>query len=279
MEIDAIKQFSALSHPQRLALFRLLVRRCPDEVPAGEIARILSLKPNTASVYLAALHEAGLVVQRRHGTSLLYSANLQNAEALTDYLFRDCCRSRPALCEMPATNDGAGDWQPPEGTYNVLFVCTGNSARSIFAEALMRDEAGDRFNVYSAGSHPFAAPNPMAVHLLQKNGLDISHLRSKHLAEFQGSSAPRLDFVFTVCDLAANEECPPWKSQPISAHWGLVDPVKVTGTYAEKQNAFAQTFRAMAQRIKAFAALPFAELDRATLQSKVDEIGRLPETT
>ena len=279
MELIAPRQLSTLSHPHRLAIFRLLVRRYPDEVPAGEIARIQELKSNTASVYLAALKEAGLVTQNRRGTSLLYRANLSSAEALIQYLFEDCCRGRPTLCSSEEQNDFERRSLISDGKYNVLFVCTGNSARSIFAEAIMRQEAGDKFNVYSAGSHPFTVLNPVAIQLLKNRGFDTSPLRSKNISEYQKDGAPIFDFVFTVCDLAANEECPAWPGQPISAHWGMSDPVKAEGTDAEKRLAFQQTFGAMSNRIKAFAALPFASLDRASLQQRVDEIGRTPETT
>ena len=164
-------------------------------------------------------------------------------------------------------------------TQNVLFICTGNSARSIFAEAIMRHEAGDRFNVFSAGTKPRSELNPFAVEMLEQKGLDISGLRAKNIGEFQGDDAPVMDFVFTVCDHAANEECPAWHGQPISAHWGLPDPVKAEGTDAQKRLAFQQTFGAMRNRILAFTALPMDTLTRASLQSEVDAIGRTPETT
>lgn len=163
--------------------------------------------------------------------------------------------------------------------HNVLFICTGNSARSIFAEAIMRNEAGERFNVYSAGTKPFSELNPFAVEMLQQKGIDTSDLRAKNISEFQGESAPQLDFVFTVCDLAANEECAAWEGQPISAHWGLPDPVKAEGTDAEKRLAFQQTFGAMRNRIIAFTALPLETLSRASLQQEVDAIGRTKEDT
>lgn len=277
MEIDAASQLSALSHPKRLTIFRLLVRRLPEDVAAGEIAETLNIKANTASVYLSALRDAELVTQRRRGNSLLYRADLRSAEALLQYLLMDCCRGRPALCPELKVNAKPAASEMTDGTYNVLFICTGNSARSIFAEAIMKDVAGDTFNVYSAGSTPNSELNPFAIEMLEKRGMDTSHLRSKSIAEFQSSTAPQFDFVFTVCDLAANEECPAWSGQPVSAHWGLPDPVKATGTDAEKRLAFQQTFGAMSNRIKAFAALPIASLDRASLQSHVDQIGTSPE--
>lgn len=162
--------------------------------------------------------------------------------------------------------------------FNVLFICTGNSARSIFAEAIMRDVAGDRFNAYSAGTKPYSELNPFAIEMLESRGMDTSALRAKNVSEFQGADAPQLDFVFTVCDLAANEDCPAWSGQPISAHWGLPDPVKADGTDAEKRLAFQQTYGAMRNRIAAFGALPLGTLDRTSLQSAADAIGKTVET-
>ena len=157
--------------------------------------------------------------------------------------------------------------------FNVLFICTGNSARSIFAETILRDRAGDRFTAYSAGTQHRSELNPFAVEMLRSKGHDVSHLRSKNLSEFQGNDAPRMDFVFTVCNRAANEECPTWPGQPISGHWGMPDPVKAQGTDAEKRLAFQQTYGGLYNRINAFTSLSFEMLDRGTLQKHVDEIG------
>lgn len=161
--------------------------------------------------------------------------------------------------------------------YNVLFICVGNSARSIFAESLLRTLGGDRFNAYSAGVRPSSELNPFAVQVLKDKGHDVSVLRAKNFAEFTGSDAPTLDFVFTVCDQAAAEECPVWDGQPISGHWGMPDPVKVNGTDAEKALAFQHTFGALKHRIEAFIALPVESLDRIALEAAVDQIGAAPE--
>lgn len=161
--------------------------------------------------------------------------------------------------------------------YNVLFICVGNSARSIFAESLLRTLGGDRFNAYSAGVRPSSELNPFAVQVLKDKGHDVSVLRAKNFGEFTGPDAPQLDFVFTVCDQAAAEECPVWEGQPISGHWGMPDPVKVTGTDAEKALAFQHAFGALKHRIEAFIALPVETLDRIALQSAVDEIGAAAE--
>ena len=161
--------------------------------------------------------------------------------------------------------------------YAVLFICTGNSARSIFAEAILREIGGDRFYAYSAGVRPHSELNPYALEVLKGNGHDISGLRAKNIGEFQGEDAPRLDFVFTVCDQAANEECPAWPGQPVTAHWGVPDPVKAKGNPAERRLAFRDAYATLRNRIQLFAALNVAALDRVSLQRKVDDLGRTRE--
>lgn len=164
----------------------------------------------------------------------------------------------------------------PDRKFRVLFICTGNSARSIFAESILRDTAGDRFEVFSAGTRPRSELNPFALEVLGQKGHDTSVLRAKNVAEFQGADAPKFDFVFTVCNQAANEDCPAWSGQPVSAHWGMPDPVKAEGTDAQKALAFQQAYGALRNRIRVFAALPIDALDRISLQNAVDEIGRTP---
>ena len=157
--------------------------------------------------------------------------------------------------------------------FNVLFLCTGNSARSILAEAVMNQIGAGRFRGYSAGSRPTGAPNPFALDLLRREGIDTGFARSKSWDEFEGAGAPKMDFVFTVCDSAAAEECPYWPGAPMTAHWGLPDPAAVEGTDAEKALAFAETYRALTRRIQAFTALPLASLDKIALQSRLKDIG------
>ncbi|NOD90137.1 MULTISPECIES: helix-turn-helix domain-containing protein [unclassified Ruegeria] len=263
-------QLAILGHPQRITVFRMLVRRFPDSVPAGELASELGIKPSTMSNYLNALQRSGLVTQVRLGTSLRYSIDMANVQKMFDFLIVNCCRGRPDLC-MPSTK---GSETMTDRKFNVLFICVGNSARSIFAESLLREIGGDRFNVFSAGTQPFSQLNPFAVQVLQDKGHDTSVLRSKNVSEFSGPDAPDLDFVFTVCNQAANEECPAWEGQPISGHWGMVDPVKAGGTDAEKSLAFQNAYGALKRRIQAFTSLPVESLDRIALQSAVDDIGR-----
>lgn len=158
--------------------------------------------------------------------------------------------------------------------YNVLFLCTGNSARSILGEAAINNLSisQGKFKGFSAGSHPKGAVNPFALELLKRNNFSTEGLRSKSWEEFAAPSAPDLDFVFTVCDDAAGEECPYWPGQPMTAHWGMPDPAAVEGTDDEKYKAFSQTFMVLRRRIEIFASLPFDKLDRLSLEKRVKGI-------
>ncbi len=162
--------------------------------------------------------------------------------------------------------------------FNVLFLCTGNSARSILAEAILNRVGQGRFRAYSAGSQPKGEVHPFAIELLEGVNHDTSFARSKSWEEFATDDAPVMDFVFTVCDNAANEACPVWPGQPMTAHWGVPDPAAAEGTDAEKHLAFAETYRMLNNRISIFTSLPLASLDRLTLQGRLRDIGRhMPE--
>lgn len=160
-------------------------------------------------------------------------------------------------------------------TFNVLFLCTGNSARSIIAESVLRKSGAGKFNAYSAGSYPKGEVHPLAIEALQGHGYPVEGLRSKSWDEFAAEGAPELDFVFTVCDNAAGEACPVWPGQPMTAHWGLEDPAAVEGTDADRRVAFGQTLRYMKLRLAAFAALPVESLERLSLTAKLHEIGQM----
>lgn len=162
----------------------------------------------------------------------------------------------------------------PDKIYNVLFLCTGNSARSILAEAILQREGPGRFNAFSAGSQPKGEVHPYAIDLLKQLNHSTKGFRSKSWDEFAVAGAPNLDFVFTVCDNAANEVCPFWPGQPMTAHWGVPDPAAVKGTEAEKRLAFADTYRMMRNRISIFVNLPMTSLDRLSLQKKLSDIGK-----
>ncbi len=160
--------------------------------------------------------------------------------------------------------------------YHVLFLCTHNSARSLMAEAILNDPAAGkgRFKAFSAGSHASGKPNPFALEQIQRAGLPIEGLRSKDWNEFAARGAPKMDFIFTVCDNAAGEVCPVWLGQPMTAHWGLPDPAAVEGSDAQKRRAFSDAFRALSNRIGIFTNLPMDKLDRLSLQQKLKEIGK-----
>jgi len=267
---DATSTFQALSHPGRLAVLRLLIRHLPDPVRPAEITQALDVKPSTLSVYLAALLRAGLVSAERDGRNLLYRASVPHIDALVAYLVEDCCRGRGMMgaltCAAQRTERaGAGPW-------NVLFLCTGNSARSIMAEALLRDLGGEGFEAHSAGTTPYEEANPLALSVLRRHGHDVSTLSPKPLETYRGDSAPRMDFVFTLCDRAAAEECAVWPGLPYSAHWGQPDPVAAGGTQAERTLAFEQAYAQLRARIAAFVALPLHTLEGQTTQSALDQL-------
>lgn len=256
-----IAQLAALAHPQRLALFRLLMRRYPDRLPAGEIATILALKPSTLSAYLSALLDAGLITQERRGTSLLYAPGMDETQSLIGFLLDDCCRARSEP-PRPARRPGT--------IRNVLFLCSGNSARSLMAEALLRAQAGERFEVFSAGTEARGAPHPGALALLKAEGLDTGCLWSKPASTFRTDDAPPMDFVISVCDRAANADLGAWPNRPLHAHWAVPDPA-----IEASPQAFAQSYAQLKARIAAFTTLP-ADLPRPELQAALDDIATLP---
>jgi arsenate reductase len=166
-----------------------------------------------------------------------------------------------------------------EHVYNVLFLCTGNSARSILAEAILRKDGRGHFRAFSAGSQPKGAVNPFAIRVLQRLDYPTDDLRSKSWEEFASPNAPVMDFVFTVCDNAAGESCPVWPGQPMSAHWGIEDPAEVAGTDIEKEAAFVAAFRYLENRIGAFTSLPLKSIDRLSLGTRPRDIGRTEGAT
>ena len=160
--------------------------------------------------------------------------------------------------------------------FNVLFLCTGNSARSIMAEVILNHLGKERFHAFSAGSFPRRSVHPLAIETLRRSHLPTDGLRSKSWDEFAQPGAPQLDFVFTVCDRAAQEICPVWPGQPMTAHWGIEDPALVDGTTEQQQRAFSLAFRALDARLRLFTSLPIESLDSLTLQRQLDSIGRIP---
>ncbi len=280
---DVLLAFSALSQGTRLAVFRLLVTHEPDGLAAGEIARRLGVPQNTLSSHLGILTRAELVTAERRSRSIVYRARIDGIRALADFLLGDCCRAHPEACGLSISSSPRSPTAPRSAVIdrplNVLFLCTGNTARSILAESILRKLGEGRFVAYSAGSRPKGEVNPFALKVLEKADHPTEGLRSKSWEEFAGPEAPVMDFVFTVCDAAAGEACPVWPGHPITAHWGIADPAAVEGTDIDKETAFVTAFRHLKNRISAFAALPIARLDALALGERVREIGRLDGAT
>lgn len=266
----ATQRFTALGHPGRLSVFRMLMRLGPQGGRPTEIADALGMKQNTLSHHLGELEACGLIQCERQGRSLFYAVDLKQTASLVDYLVNDCGRGHADIAAaVQKESHGIAD----HGPFNVLFVCSGNSARSIFAEAILNHIGAGKFRAFSAGTRPGSQLNSYAVNILNRNGLATDGLRAKHISEFETPQAPKMAFVFTVCDAAAAEDCAPWPGQPMTAHWGIADPVKAIGTQAEKGLAFAKAFAELNRRILAFSALSIEHLDRLSLQRSLDSIG------
>jgi ArsR family transcriptional regulator, arsenate/arsenite/antimonite-responsive transcriptional repressor / arsenate reductase (thioredoxin) len=282
-ESTALVALSALANPTRLAAFRRLVEAGPKGMPAGVAARLLNVPHNTLSGHLGDLVGAGLVRSRRDGRSVIYSADLDGLARLVAFLAADCCGGRPEACDesnpllarIASMARGGVSQMPETRPYNVLILCTGNSARSIIAEAILNKLGAGRFKAFSAGSQPKGKVHPEARALLNQLGYDVSWARSKNWDEFARPGAPQMDFILTVCDSAAGEACPVWPGHPMTAHWGIADPAAAKGTPAEIRAAFAEAYRLLYNRISIFVSLPIASLDRLSLQGKLHEIGAM----
>jgi protein-tyrosine-phosphatase/DNA-binding transcriptional ArsR family regulator len=279
MEIsDAARVFAALSQESRLGVLRLLLEHGPNGVPAGELALRLGIPASTASFHLSALERAGLVSATRQGRQILYAARIAALRELLSFLTETCCGGRPELCGdlgrlLPAPE--------PEHTavtpvFNVLFLCTRNSARSIMAEAIMNRFAGGRFHAYSAGSEPAQAPMPDILAKLRALGHDVSGLHSKSWQCFTGPEAPRLDFVIGLCDVLEGRDCPDFGDRAVTGSWSLPDPAQFTGTGAEREAMLNVLYGGLYRRIMIFANLPFDKLDRLAVRARLDEIGAGP---
>ena len=271
----AIAVLGALAQDTRLEIFRHLAQTGPQ--PAGQIGEPFGLPLATLSFHLKTLQQARLLDCRREGRQLIYQARCGVIVELMAYLTEHCCNlpviDSTTLIPLETLNRKPATMNQ-ESVYNVLFLCTGNSARSVLAEAVMNHLGQGRFCAFSAGSFPTGQVHPLTLKLLELQGLPTEGLRSKSWDEFATPDAPPLDFVFTVCDKAANEVCPVWPGQPMSAHWGVEDPAAAEGDEAQKMLAFRKALRELENRIKIFTSLPIRSLDKIRLQARLDEIGR-----
>jgi arsenate reductase len=273
-----VAQLAALAQPSRLAAMRILARHRPFGLPAGDIARLLAVPHNTMSTHLAALEEAGLVRSRREGRLVIYAAQADACALLAAALATDL--DPPAKRGLrPAAFPVRAAVAEDERAWRVLILCTANSARSLMAEALINREGRGRFQAVSAGSRPGPTANPQALRLLAGLGYATDTLTPKGWNSFADPDAAPFDFVITVCDQAAGERCPAWPGHPLSAHWGIPDPVQPGASEAEQQAAMLLAYRHLAQRVTAFVNLPILSLDLAALKQEFAAIGRMDGAT
>ena len=276
-DAQAVKALAALAQESRLRVFRLLVVAGPEGATPSEISERLGLPATALSFHLKELMHAQLVTQERQGRHLRYRAEIATMDRLLGFLTAHCCQGQPCLehtsshCAIPSPHPGETMTTP---LYNVLFLCTGNSARSIMAEALLNHLGQGKFRAYSAGSHPTGSVHPQAMDVLMRNMVGTQDLHSKSWDEFAQPGAPVMHFVLTVCDKAAGETCPLWPGQPMSAHWGVPDPVATEGSEDELRKAHSDAFLTLHRRISLFLNLPIEKLDRLSLQNELSQIGR-----
>jgi protein-tyrosine-phosphatase/DNA-binding transcriptional ArsR family regulator len=283
-EANAIEGFGSLAQPTRLAAVRHLLAVHPQSLPAGEIARLCDVPHNTMSTHLGILNRAGLISVEKDGRSMNYRADVAGFRGLLEFLSRDCCNGRPELCgtafDLPLESIAA---EPTEKfmapAFNVLFLCTQNSARSIIAEALLEKIGRGRFRAYSAGSAPAREPMPEVIERLAALGHDVSHLHSKSWDEFKGPHAPRMDFIIALCDAPNNQFCPDFGAQFVTGAWPLPDPAQFSGSATERTTLLNELYAMIRRRIEIFTSLPFDSLDRMAIKARLDEIGDTTRVT
>lgn len=276
-EDDAIERFGSLAQPTRLAAFRHLLAVHPQSLPAGEIARLCDVPHNTMSTHLGILQRAGLIAVEKSGRAMNYRADVAGFRGLLDFLARDCCSGRPELCGVALDLSSPAIASPTEKfmtpAFNVLFLCTQNSARSIIAEALLEKIGKGRFHAYSAGSTPAKAPLPEVLDRLESLGHDVTRLHSKSWDGFKGPEAPRMDFIIALCDAPNGQFCPDFGGQYVTAAWPLPDPAQFKGSATERTTLLNELYAMIRRRLEIFTSLPFDSLDRMAVKARLDEIG------
>jgi arsenate reductase len=272
---EAAGAFAALAQETRLDLMRLLIAEGANGLPAGEIATRLGIPSSTLSFHLAALERAGLTQSTRQGRQIVHAARIVGVRRLVAFLTEACCGGRPDLCGdlarlFPPVPEEDKGMTP---AFNVLFLCTHNSARSIMAEAVLQKIGGSRFRAYSAGSDPIAAPLAEVLERLKILGHDVRTLRSKSWNEFIGPNAPQMDFVITLCDTLHGQICPDFGELAVTGAWPLPDPAKFSGSPVERATMLNELYASLRRRLEIFTALPFASLDRMAIKARLDQIG------
>jgi protein-tyrosine-phosphatase/DNA-binding transcriptional ArsR family regulator len=272
---EAAARFGALAQATRLEVMRVVAAAGATGMSAGEIAARVEQAPSTLSFHLSALEQAGLLQSTRQGRHVIYAVRFAGLRALLTFLTETCCNGRPELCGdlarlLPPDVEEARTVTP---AYNVLFLCTHNSARSIMAEAILAKVGGAKFNAYSAGSEPARKPMPDVVERLEVLGHDVSGLRSKSWNEFTGPDAPRMDFVITLCDTLDGQICPDFGGKVVTAAWPFPDPAKFKGSDVERATNLNALYGMIRRRLEIFVNLPHASLDRMALKKRLDELG------
>lgn len=276
----AAKAFEALGQATRLDLMRALLAGGANGMAAGEIAGRLGVPPSTLSFHLRVLEQAGLIAATRQGRNLIYAARFARLRAVMGFVAEACCDGDPARCgdlhRLFAPREETTT-MPQSPVFNVLFLCTRNSARSIMAEAILQKIGQGRFHAFSAGSAPAPeGPLPEVLQQLKALGHDISALHSKSWEEFTGPAATRMDFVIALCDVVAGQVCPDFGDTTITAAWPLPDPAKFTGSNAERATLLNELYAALHRRLSIFISLPLATLDRMALKARLDELAHPP---
>jgi protein-tyrosine-phosphatase/DNA-binding transcriptional ArsR family regulator len=275
---DAARIFGALAQESRLGVLRLLLARGATGLAAGELADRLGMPASTTSFHLSALERSGLISVTRQGRQLIYAVRFITLRGLLVFLTEACCGGRPELCGDISELLLPLPQESPSMTpaFNVLFVCTRNSARSIMAEAILAKIGGERFHAYSAGSDPAEEPMPEVIDKLHALGHDVSELHCKSWNVFAGTDAPRMDFLITLCDADDAQACPDFGDKVITGAWSLPDPAKFTGSRVERTAMLNELYASLYRRIMIFINLPFAKLERMALKLRLDEIGEGP---
>jgi protein-tyrosine-phosphatase/DNA-binding transcriptional ArsR family regulator len=254
---------------------RLLASRGASGMAAGEIATALGQPPSTLSFHLAALEQAQLIQSTRRGRHLIYAVRFFGLRTLFGFLTETCCAGRPELCGDLARllPDDLPEKEPMSATFNVLFLCTHNSARSLMAQAILEKIGKGKFNAYSAGSDPARMPMGAVIRKLETLGHNVSDLHCKSWNEFTGPNAPEMDFVITLCDTLHGQDCPDVGANPITAAWPLPDPAKFKGSQAEHATMINELYGMIRRRLEIFINLPHASLDRMSLKKRLDALG------
>jgi arsenate reductase len=274
----AAAAFAAIGQDTRLALLKELLAAGPVGLAAGDAAARLAVPASTLSFHLRALEQAGLVAATRDGRSLVYVAAPAALAELLAELAGPCVAHAPDACgalrRIVDRSRPTGDRKmKPDPRFNVLFLCTRNSARSIMAEAILARLAPGRFAAYSAGSEPSRdGPMPEVLTQLKALGHDVATLRSKSWSEFTGPDAPRFDFVIALCDIVAGQACPDFGATTVTAAWPMPDPAKFGGSTAERATMLNELYAGLRRRLEAFASLPFNSLDAMALKHRIDEL-------